>query len=87
MEGQKVERLEGQRVERSEGRMLGRLEGLRVERQEGQRVESLYLPQFLPYTFHTKILISDLHLSSTKYTALKSITLQKHTFTYTRDLQ
>ena len=61
LEGQKVERLEGQRVERLEGQRVEMVEGQRIERlEEKGRKASLYLPPFLPYTFHTKILGGDL---------------------------
>ena len=64
-EGGKARRSEGGKVWRSEGGKVGRLEGWRFERLKvggwkGWRSKpkphgSLYLPQFLPYTFHTKI--------------------------------
>ena len=46
-EGGKVGRSEGGKVGRSDVGKIGRFEG-------GKPHGSLYLPQFLPYTFHTK---------------------------------
>ena len=70
LEGQGVERLEGQRMERLEGQRTERLEGVIVgdfgstpniiRPSKPKPYGSLYLPPFLPYTFHTKILGGDL---------------------------
>ena len=60
-EGGKVGRSEGVKVGRSEGGKVGKSEGGKVGRfEEKGRKASLYLPPFLPYTFHTKILGGDL---------------------------
>ena len=62
------------KIGRVEGGKVGRSEGGKVGRSKPKPHGSLYLPQFLPYTFLTKISGGDLWSpptnKSTKYTPL-----------------
>ena len=58
--GRKIGRVEDGKVGRSEGGKVGRSEGGKVGRSKPKPHGSLYLPQFLPYTFLTKISGGDL---------------------------